>query len=1084
MLSRIAFLLPSREFFISTLFLFLIIQFGYAQETQKQTAPEIVLLELNKIVGRKFANESEKRIYQISLKTNQYMIVTIEQRGIDVTASLIAVANGKPIAQFDDDPRLQGRENIELIAKDSGNYQIIVAPKYKNIRAGEYEITLTALRSSDENDRLRQDASEMAANAAKLAQAKKFDESIAEADRALAALEKAGETKSLLYSLVIRREGNIFFDRGDYPKAEAYYLRSAKAAENAFGISDPRTSAAYNNLAVLYNIIGNYEKSEIIFQQILANQEKAFGENYPAIVIILNNFGNLYRRKGNYAKAETMHLRSLAIREKIYGFDQPELLYPLAGLATVYYEKKDFLKSKEVDERALKIAEKSYGQDDPRLMIYLNNLALADTELGDYAQAEPMFKRALAISEKAYGENSIDLAGPLNNLGELYAYTGDYDKSNLFYERTLKIREKFLPANHPEIAGTLGNIASNYLFRGEYAKAEPLLQKQLTMREASLGSDHPDVAKTLNSLARLYENEGDVAQAVSYQSRVDKLLEQYNRLNLYAGSEKQELAYFDYLAQQTDQLLSMQFRFPENEAVRNLAVTAVLQRKGRVQDILADSLSALRRRFAPNDQKLLSDLSETNSQLAEIVTGGLSKENQSDRQEKIKQLTERKETLEGEISRLSAGFYRQESSLTLDALQQKIPSDAVLLEFAVYHPFHLKASTAKNQYEKPRYVAYVIHKEGSVGFKELGDAGQIDEAIDALRTSLRDLRNKDTLQISRAGSEKIIEPIRALLGDAKHLLISPDGALNLIPFEALVDENNHYLIENYSFTYLTSGRDLLRMQKTGASQNKSLIITNPSFGEPPEQTIAVNKTRKTSNRSKRQSITATRNMSDIYFAPLSGTIQEARSIQALFPDAEFLTGTQATESALKQAVAPRILHIATHGFFLQDDGNSENNLSAATRSNVSKTESKIENPLLRSGLALAGANEHSSGDDDGVLTALEASGLNLWGTKLVVLSACDTGLGEVKNGEGVYGLRRAFTLAGAESLVMSLWSVSDYTTRELMTNYYKNLKQGIGRGGALREVQLEMMKRKGREHPFYWAAFIESGEWANLDGKR
>jgi CHAT domain-containing protein len=140
--------------------------------------------------------------------------------------------------------------------------------------------------------------------------------------------------------------------------------------------------------------------------------------------------------------------------------------------------------------------------------------------------------------------------------------------------------------------------------------------------------------------------------------------------------------------------------------------------------------------------------------------------------------------------------------------------------------------------------------------------------------------------------------------------------------------------------------------------------------------------------------------------------------------------------------------------------------------------------LLRSGLALANANSRNSGIDDGILTALEASGLNLWGTKLVVLSACDTGVGEVRNGEGVYGLRRAFVLAGAESLIMSLWPVSDYTTRELMTNYYKNLKQGVGRGAALRAVQLDMLKRNPKLHPFYWANFIQSGEWANLAGQR
>jgi CHAT domain-containing protein len=195
-----------------------------------------------------------------------------------------------------------------------------------------------------------------------------------------------------------------------------------------------------------------------------------------------------------------------------------------------------------------------------------------------------------------------------------------------------------------------------------------------------------------------------------------------------------------------------------------------------------------------------------------------------------------------------------------------------------------------------------------------------------------------------------------------------------------------------------------------------------------------------------------------------------------------LTGPQATETSLKQVSAPRLIHIATHGFFLTDTPTSSNASGKSTRGLSANV--KIENPLLRSGLALAGANLHKGGDDDGILTALEASGLNLWGTKLVTLSACDTGLGEVKNGDGVYGLRRAFMLAGTKTLVMSLSPVSDYVTRGLMTAYYKGLKQGQGRGAALRQVQLGMLKRKDRAHPFYWASFFQAGEWADLNGKR
>ena len=237
----------------------------------------------------------------------------------------------------------------------------------------------------------------------------------------------------------------------------------------------------------------------------------------------------------------------------------------------------------------------------------------------------------------------------------------------------------------------------------------------------------------------------------------------------------------------------------------------------------------------------------------------------------------------------------------------------------------------------------------------------------------------------------------------------------------------------------------------------------------------------------RQSVTTGSDLSIVYFAPLMGTALEAREIKSQFPEARALLGDQATEAQLKQAVAPRILHIATHGFFLDDRPvriEGTRGLSLMREDGDLRglnADVRIENPLLRSGLALAGANLRTGRDDDGILTALEASGLNLWGTKLVVLSACDTGLGVVSTGEGVNGLRRALVLAGSETQVMSLWQVSDYVTQRLMKAYYAGLKQGQGRGEALRRVKLELMRQKGMEHPFYWAGFIQSGKWTALD---
>lgn len=216
------------------------------------------------------------------------------------------------------------------------------------------------------------------------------------------------------------------------------------------------------------------------------------------------------------------------------------------------------------------------------------------------------------------------------------------------------------------------------------------------------------------------------------------------------------------------------------------------------------------------------------------------------------------------------------------------------------------------------------------------------------------------------------------------------------------------------------------------------------------------------------------------------------AIKAILPKASVLLRQQATEAALKRVRSPRILHIATHGFFLSDpeeQGPETQNVPGddplrASELRLNRWAAHVRNPLLRSGLALSGANREKKGDDDGLLTALEVAGLDLWGTKLVALSACDTGLGKIKIGEGVLGLRRALVLAGSESQVMSLWSVSDERAKDVMIPYYKALRRGAGRGEGLRRVQLQMLQSKDLHHPFYWAAFIQSGEWANLNGDR
>jgi CHAT domain-containing protein/Tfp pilus assembly protein PilF len=973
-------------------------------------------------------------IYEIQLLEGQYARVSVEQRGIDLTVRIDAGSKGK--IEFDSELLLNGEETAELVAETAGAHRLDIQPKYKALAPGKYAVRLAEVRQANEQDRALHLARGLASESLRLHRA------------------------------------------GKYPEARRLAEQVLEIRERELGEQHRETARAVYNLGLVCYEQEDYDCSQSLAERALRIRETVSGPEHPNVALSLRTLGNTFLRKEDYGKATTLLQRALEICEKVLPANHPAIANALNDLGVIYRRREDLVKAEEAYQRALAIQEQVLGPEDLIIARQVNNLGALYDHREEYARAEAMYRRALTVLEKALGPEHPDLRFPLGNLANVHTSLGRYTEAEALYERALKLTQSTLGENHRSTAQILQNFATCLRLKGDHVRAEALYQRALWIREAVMGPEHPSVARVLNGLAMNYESKGDLLMAVAAEQRAAGITELELAFNMAIGSERQKLSYLSALPERTDEILSMSLgsatHVPE---ARELGATVVLQRKGRVQDAMAGNLSAFRQRFDPEGQELFDQWKDANTRLAGLVLGGPRDGGSAEHQKRIRELEDRREAIEEKLSRYNAGFHGQSQPVNVVSIQPALPPDAALIEFAVYRKMNPAARIHAEEFGPPRYAAFVMRGGRAVHARELGNAAEINADVARFREALRDPKRHDVNKLARAVDERVMQPLREGLDGVSQLLISPDGVLNLIPFAALRNRHGRYLAQDYRLSYLTSGRDLLRFGAWNRGPaGHPLIIADPSFDLPEPRKFA----RAGMGASRpRRSVTTGPELSKVYFAPLAGASREARAIGALFPDSIVLTGKEASKAALRSYPAPRILHIATHGFFLDDDTSTRPASAAESRS--LETGAEIQNPLLRSGLALAGANV---GSGDGILTALETSGLNLSGTKLVTLSACDTGLGEVKNGEGVYGLRRALVLAGAETVVMSLWPVSDQVTRELMTAYYTGLAQGQGRGEALRQVQLQMLERKDRQHPFYWASFIQSGEWANLDGQR
>ena len=708
-------------------------------------------------------------------------------------------------------------------------------------------------------------------------------------------------------------------------------------------------------------------------------------------------------------------------------------------------------------------------REDINLASVLNNLAMLSRVKMNYVEAETLYKRAITIAERT--TEAQQLAVSLTGLGGVYEDQGDLKRAGLSYERSVEVAERTLGRDHPDTAGMLNNLGLLYMKQGNNQRARPLLERALAINEKRFGSETLHSVSPLLNLAKLSFDAGEVSKATNYLNRSCNIQERTLDLVLKAGSEKQKRLYLATLTNETDGIVSMTVDSgSDNPRLAELSMTTVLRRKGRALDAMSKQVETLRARMDPKYATLFDELADVRGRLATLMLHSATETDEA-RQTYASALETQMEQLEQRVAESGADFRQDLQAINVDRVQSRIPPEAALVDIVSYRRFNAKAFTVSERFGDSRYVAFVLHRVGQPVWVELGDASVIDASVSQLRSAFQNRKSINAKTVARALDEQVMQPIRKLLGDSRQILLSPDGGLNLLPFGALVDEQDRYLIENYSITYLTSGRDLLRTPASDNQKpNRPLVMANPLFDRTssPDDGGFSAPSRST-------------DFTQFKYSPLPATAIEAREIAKVLSGAEVLTEANATESALKKFTRPRVLHLATHGFFLSDQKGTGKEGRSLVRERVDTSVGLLENPLLRSGLILAGVSQRNSGPgEDGVLSALEATGLDLRGTELVVLSACETGIGEIKVGDGVFGLRRALVLAGAESQVTSLWQVDDKATRDLMVDFYTRLKNGEGKGEALRNAQLTMMRSAERAHPYFWASFIEIGDWKPL----
>lgn len=905
--------------------------------------------------------------------------------------------------------------------------------------------------------------------------------------------------------------GRVYYKIGDYARAAPLFERAVQIRNDTLGPNHPDLAHSLNFLAIIREELGQFAEAETLFQRALRIREAASPPSPKDLADVVNNVGSLYVRTGRLGEAEPFYLRSLALRQAALGADHIEVAQSFDSLAGLYYSLGQYRKSENHYRQSLQIKIAKLGRDHPEIADGLVGLGQLYADTQQYRDAELALRRAADIYAARLGPDHPKLANALDALAQVYRYAGLYDKAEPLFLRSIKISEARMGPEHLKVISTTSNLGMLYLDMGQYEQSEAVMLRALKAREAVLGPEHPSMAIGLNALAVLHAAMGKIPQAAADFDRQRRGVRQHVATVLPALSERDQLAFLYNIDQRHwHNALSLARAQPHDAQFKAQSAGWLINGKAVAHDVLAKQAQLVGDSRNPVIAAAAQQLRELRAQLASLIHGTPPPGQEQAYRQRLSELTAREQELARQVNLAAGRGAQADSWVETDSVRQAIAPGAVLVDIVCLEPAIFTAKSSQQQYEPPQYLAWVVPPagQGEVQMVGLGAAEPIDAAVAAARQAISDSARKiqepddegkaeaESLQALGQLAKLVFEPLKPHLAGAKQLIVCPDSELWLVPWAALPVESGKYAAEQYQLRFVNSGRDLVREQSTGGTLRTArppMLFADPDYDLDRNTSLAAIRA---VLRGKEKQLAALRE------APrrsrtglpkvgrLPGTAIEASLIR---PSVEALTHQTPTvysdqyalEGVFKEAHSPQVLVLSTHGYYFPPQhaaGEAGGKRDPSSNSPAPAAGSEpLENPLLRCGLLLAGCNQPpAAGLDDGILTGMEIVGADLRGTELVVLSACETGLGQVHSGEGVAGLRQAFQLAGAKAVVSSLWSIPDQETAALMNTFFGNLAAGQSRPEALRNAQLAQIQARrqlarGAAHPFYWAAFTVTG---------